>query len=59
MVKIEKRGTGFIQYVEDIELTEAQQNLKWHIYAECEWKLNSDVAAVLKSLLKDFTEVKK
>lgn len=49
----------FLDYVEDKELTEAQQSLKWSIYCECEMETNCDVKEVLKSLLNDSNKIEK
>lgn len=42
-----------MNYIEDTDLTEEQESLKWNIYGECEWEPDSDIKVVLKSLLAD------
>jgi hypothetical protein len=45
-----------MNYIEDSNLTEEQENLKWNVYSEVEWEPDSDIKAVLKSLLADICE---
>lgn len=45
-----------MQYIEDNNLTSDQEELKWSIYCELEFEPNSDIIAVLKSLLLDMDD---
>jgi len=49
----------FLEYVEDAGLTEVQQDLKWSIYAECEWFKNRDIKEALKSVLNDLKKIER
>ena len=57
MTKEDELSTRYLEYLEDTRLTEVQQDLKWSIYAECEWFENRDIKEVLKSLLNDLKEI--
>lgn len=42
-----------MQYKEDENLTSIQRDIKWSIYCELEFECDSDIKAVLNSILKD------
>jgi hypothetical protein len=42
-----------MEYVKDENLTPIQRDTKWSIYCELEFECDSDIKAVLKSIVKD------